>query len=66
MAVVTMGPSLVCVCLLASVVHAAPQCDLPASEFMLHGDYLIGGLFDLYHVSSPIHHRRPEAVDCTR
>lgn len=66
MAVVTMGPFLVCVSLLASVVHAAAQCDLPASEFVLQGDYLIGGLFDLYHVSSPIYHRRPEAVDCTR
>uniref|UniRef100_A0A6D2X0F5 Taste 1 receptor member 1 n=1 Tax=Takifugu rubripes TaxID=31033 RepID=A0A6D2X0F5_TAKRU len=65
MAAVTMGPFLVCVGLLASVVHAAAHCHLPASEFVLHGDHLIGGLFDLYHVSSPIHHHRPEAVDCT-
>lgn len=65
MAAVMMGPFLAGVCFLGSVLHAA-QCDLPASDFMLHGDYLIGGLFDLYHVSSPILHHRPEAVDCTR
>lgn len=66
MAAVMMGPFLAGVLLLGSVLHAAAQCDVPASDFMLHGDYLIGGLFDLYHVSSPILHQRPEAVDCTR
>lgn len=66
MAAVTMGPFLASVCLLGSVLRTAAQCDLSTSEFRRTGDYLIGGFFDLYHVSSPIDHHRPEAIDCTR
>uniref|UniRef100_A0A3Q3X115 G-protein coupled receptors family 3 profile domain-containing protein n=1 Tax=Mola mola TaxID=94237 RepID=A0A3Q3X115_MOLML len=41
------------------------QCTGQASEFHLEGDYLIGGLFDIHHVSTPVYHDRPEANDCT-
>ncbi|CAG03198.1 unnamed protein product, partial [Tetraodon nigroviridis] len=61
-----MGPFLASLCLLGSVLHTAAQCDLSTSEFTRQGDYLMGGLFDLYHVGSPIPHHRPEAIDCTR
>ncbi|XP_029975175.1 taste receptor type 1 member 1-like [Salarias fasciatus] len=36
-----------------------------ASEFHLEGDYLIGGLFDIHPVSTPLRHLRPEAIDCS-
>lgn len=61
-----MGPFLASLCLLGSVLHATAKCDLSTSEFTRHGDYLVGGLFDIYQISSPIPHRRPEAIDCTR
>uniref|UniRef100_A0A7N6BJS5 G-protein coupled receptors family 3 profile domain-containing protein n=1 Tax=Anabas testudineus TaxID=64144 RepID=A0A7N6BJS5_ANATE len=35
------------------------------SEFQLEGDYLIGGLFNLHYVTSPIYYDRPEAFDCS-
>uniref|UniRef100_A0A672FDY2 Taste receptor type 1 member 1-like n=1 Tax=Salarias fasciatus TaxID=181472 RepID=A0A672FDY2_SALFA len=35
------------------------------SEFHLEGDYLIGGLFDIHPVSTPLRHLRPEAIDCS-
>ncbi|XP_015233236.1 PREDICTED: taste receptor type 1 member 1-like [Cyprinodon variegatus] len=37
-----------------------------ASEFKLDGDYLIGGLFDIHHVSTPYRHYKPEAITCSR
>ncbi|XP_008287220.1 taste receptor type 1 member 1-like [Stegastes partitus] len=52
-------------CLLGSLLHASTRCTAPASEFHLQGDYLIGGLFDIHHASSPPHHTRPEAIDCS-
>ncbi|XP_018544395.1 taste receptor type 1 member 1-like [Lates calcarifer] len=55
-------------CLLGSLrclLHALNQCTVPASEFQLQGDYLIGGLFDIHHVSAPVYHDRPEAIDCS-
>uniref|UniRef100_A0A8C4EAJ5 G-protein coupled receptors family 3 profile domain-containing protein n=1 Tax=Dicentrarchus labrax TaxID=13489 RepID=A0A8C4EAJ5_DICLA len=52
-------------CLLEYLLHAFTQNTVPASEFQLEGDYLIGGLFDIHHVSAPVYHDRPEAIDCT-
>ncbi|XP_070766929.1 taste receptor type 1 member 1-like [Enoplosus armatus] len=52
-------------CLLESLLHALAQCTVPASEFQLEGDYLIGGLFDIHHVSASIYRDRPEAIDCS-
>ncbi|XP_062282676.1 taste receptor type 1 member 1-like [Scomber scombrus] len=56
---------LVSLCLLESLLHALTQCTVPASEFHLEGDYLIGGLFNVHQVSGPIYHYRPEAIDCS-
>ncbi|KAM9855204.1 taste receptor type 1 member 2.2 [Aulostomus maculatus] len=53
-------------CLLECLLQASAQCSAPASEFQLDGDYLIGGLFDVHHVSGPVSHDRPEAMDCSR
>ncbi|XP_073325893.1 taste receptor type 1 member 1-like [Pagrus major] len=52
-------------CLLGFVFLALAQCTVPASEFQLEGDYLIGGLFDIHQVSAPLYHDRPEAIDCS-
>ncbi|XP_074536724.1 taste receptor type 1 member 1-like [Halichoeres trimaculatus] len=51
--------------LLGSLLYALVQCTVPASEFRLNGDYLIGGLFDIHHVSTPVNNNRPVAVDCS-
>ncbi|XP_029975147.1 taste receptor type 1 member 1-like [Salarias fasciatus] len=51
--------------LLGSVLNAVPRNTVLSSEFQLDGDYLLGGLFDIHHVSSPLHLDRPEAIDCT-
>ncbi|XP_034552720.1 taste receptor type 1 member 1-like [Notolabrus celidotus] len=48
-----------------SLIHALAQRTIPASEFHLDGDYLIGGLFDIHHVSIHVYNDRPEAVDCS-
>uniref|UniRef100_A0A672FAN3 G-protein coupled receptors family 3 profile domain-containing protein n=1 Tax=Salarias fasciatus TaxID=181472 RepID=A0A672FAN3_SALFA len=53
------------VCLLGSVLNDVPQNTIPSSEFQLDGDFLLGGLFNIHHVSSPLHLHRPEAIDCT-
>ncbi|XP_044066449.1 taste receptor type 1 member 1-like [Siniperca chuatsi] len=52
-------------CLLGSLLHALTQCTVPASQFQLEGDYLIGGLFDIHHANGSIYHDRPEAIDCS-
>lgn len=39
---------------------------ITASEFKLDGDYLIGGLFDIHHVSGAYHHYKPETIACSR
>ncbi|XP_040914282.1 taste receptor type 1 member 1-like [Toxotes jaculatrix] len=52
-------------CLLGSLLHTSAQCTAPSPEFQLEGDYLIGGLFDIHHVSTSAHHDRPEAIDCS-
>ncbi|XP_070825145.1 taste receptor type 1 member 1-like [Chaetodon trifascialis] len=51
--------------LLGSLLHALAQCTSSASEFQMEGDYLIGGLFDIHHVRSPVYLDRPEAIDCS-
>lgn len=53
-------------CLLGFLLHALAQCTVPVSEFQLDGDYLIGGLFEIHQASPPLHHDRPEAIDCLR
>ncbi|XP_053280181.1 taste receptor type 1 member 1-like [Pleuronectes platessa] len=57
---------LVSLCLLGSLLRAAStHCSVPASEFQLEGDYLIGGLFDIHYLSTIDNHVRPEAIDCS-
>ncbi|XP_034393291.1 taste receptor type 1 member 1 [Cyclopterus lumpus] len=51
-------------CLLGPFLHALSQCTVPASEFQLDGDYLLGGVFDI-HQSVTMYHDRPEAIDCS-
>lgn len=53
-------------CVLGSLLHSAAQCASATSEFRLEGDYLVGGLFDIHHVTSPVPHTRPETLDCSR
>ncbi|KAI3357297.1 hypothetical protein L3Q82_015746, partial [Scortum barcoo] len=48
-----------------SLIHALAQCTVPASEFKLDGDYLMGGLFDIHHVNVPVYHERPEPIHCS-
>ncbi|XP_028438653.1 taste receptor type 1 member 1-like [Perca flavescens] len=55
---------LVSLCLLETFLHALAQC-VPASEFHLEGDYLLGGLFNVHYDSDPVYHDRPEAIDCS-
>lgn len=53
-------------CVLGYLLHAVAPCTYATSEFKREGDYLIGGLFDIHYVSSPIFHKRPETLDCSR
>ncbi|XP_049437915.1 taste receptor type 1 member 2 [Epinephelus fuscoguttatus] len=52
-------------CLLRTFLHILAQCTVPASEFQLEGDYLLGGLFDIHQASDPVCQDRPEASDCS-
>nr|XP_046253759.1 taste receptor type 1 member 1-like [Scatophagus argus] len=52
-------------CQLGCFLHALAEYTVPASEFQLEGDYMIGGLFDIHHVNSPVYHDRPEAIECS-
>ncbi|XP_049921938.1 taste receptor type 1 member 2-like [Epinephelus moara] len=52
-------------CLLRTFLHILAQCTVPASEFQLEGDYLLGGLFDIHQASEPVSQDRPEASDCS-
>ncbi|XP_059189608.1 taste receptor type 1 member 1-like [Centropristis striata] len=56
---------LLSLCVLGAFLHVLAQCTAPASEFHLEGDYLLGGLFDIHHDSTPVDHERPEAIDCS-
>lgn len=60
-----MKPFLVVFCLLGSVANEATLCNVSASDFHLKGDFLIGGLFQIHHVSSPANQDRPEVIDCS-
>ncbi|XP_035501027.2 taste receptor type 1 member 1-like [Scophthalmus maximus] len=60
-----MRPFLLCLCVLESLFRASTQCTVPASEFQQEGDYLIGGLFDIHHVSAHVYHNRPETFNCS-
>ncbi|XP_041655950.1 taste receptor type 1 member 1-like [Cheilinus undulatus] len=51
--------------LLGSICHVLAQCTVPASEFQLGGDYLIGGIFDIHHVNAPAFNYRPETINCS-
>ncbi len=62
----TMKYFLASLCLLGSLLRVFAQCTVLTSEFQLEGDYLVGGLFDIHQASDPIHHNRPEAIDCSR
>ncbi|KAL3974274.1 taste receptor type 1 member 1 [Sarotherodon galilaeus] len=50
--------------LLGTFLHVCTQRAIPASEFQLEGDYLIGGLFDIHDDTGSVYHERPEAIDC--
>uniref|UniRef100_A0AAX7UEI5 G-protein coupled receptors family 3 profile domain-containing protein n=1 Tax=Astatotilapia calliptera TaxID=8154 RepID=A0AAX7UEI5_ASTCA len=52
-------------CLLGAFLHVCTQHTVPASEFQLEGDYLIGGLFHIHDDTGSVYHERPEALDCT-
>ncbi|XP_023126642.3 taste receptor type 1 member 2-like [Amphiprion ocellaris] len=65
MVTATMKHVLLSLCLLGSVLHALAQCIVPASEFHLEGDYLIGGIFNIHQVNGTPIHNRPEAIDCS-
>lgn len=56
---------LVVFCLLGSFVYTAAHGDVSASDFHLKGDFLIGGLFNVHHVSTPANQDRPEVIDCS-
>lgn len=66
MAVTTMKYFFPALCFLVLLLHVLAQCDVPASEFHRDGDYLLGGLFDIHHASTTVHHHRPETIDCSR
>ncbi|KAM4562518.1 taste receptor type 1 member 1-like [Odontesthes bonariensis] len=52
--------------LLGCLQHALSECTVAPSEFELGGDYLIGGLFDIHHVSGTDNPDRPETIICSR
>ncbi|XP_029362109.1 taste receptor type 1 member 1-like isoform X2 [Echeneis naucrates] len=51
---------------MGSLLCALTQWTGATSEFQLEGDYVIGGLFGVHHVSAPVDHDRPEAIKCSR
>lgn len=53
-------------CLLGFLLPVLAQWNVPVSEFRLGGDYVLGGLFDIHQLSSPIYHDKPETIDCSR
>ncbi|XP_077940274.1 taste receptor type 1 member 1-like isoform X3 [Gasterosteus aculeatus] len=61
----TMKPFFISLLLLEFFLHESAQCTVQASEFHLEGDYLLAGLFNIHHDSSPVVQDRPEAVDCS-
>ncbi|XP_077939975.1 taste receptor type 1 member 2 isoform X2 [Gasterosteus aculeatus] len=61
----TMKPFFISLLLLESFLHESAQCTVQGSEFHLEGDYLLAGLFDIHHDSSPVVQDRPEAINCS-
>ncbi|XP_004085677.5 uncharacterized protein LOC101157424 [Oryzias latipes] len=41
------------------------ECFSKTSEFKMKGDYLLGGLFGVHHVSATLHQNIPEAIICS-
>ncbi|XP_017273144.1 taste receptor type 1 member 1-like [Kryptolebias marmoratus] len=60
-----MKPFLAAVWVVGSFLHAVCKCPVQASEFHLDGDYLLGGLFDIHHVTVPFYQDKPKAIDCS-
>lgn len=52
--------------LLGFLLPVLAQFNIPVSEFHLRGDYVLGGLFDIHQLSSPVYHDKPETIDCSR
>uniref|UniRef100_H2MWQ0 G-protein coupled receptors family 3 profile domain-containing protein n=1 Tax=Oryzias latipes TaxID=8090 RepID=H2MWQ0_ORYLA len=52
-------------CLLCCNLHAETECFSKTSEFKMKGDYLLGGLFGVHHVSATLHQNIPEAIICS-
>nr|XP_046253758.1 taste receptor type 1 member 1-like [Scatophagus argus] len=52
-------------CFLGCLLQALAPYTVPASQFQLEGDYIIGGLFDIHQVSETVFHDRPEAIECS-
>ncbi|XP_029975173.1 taste receptor type 1 member 2-like [Salarias fasciatus] len=53
-------------CFWGIFINTLTQHAVPASEFYLEGDYLIGGFFDIHRVAVAFEKNRPEAIDCSR
>uniref|UniRef100_A0A3Q3G0Y8 Taste receptor type 1 member 1-like n=2 Tax=Kryptolebias marmoratus TaxID=37003 RepID=A0A3Q3G0Y8_KRYMA len=51
--------------LLGCFLHILMPGAMTASEFEMDGDYLIGGLFDIHHVSGTPYRDRPETITCS-
>lgn len=66
MAVTTMKYFFTAFCFLVVSGCVLAQCNVPASEFRMDGDYLLGGLFDIHHANATVYHHRPETIDCAR
>ncbi|KAM4571013.1 taste receptor type 1 member 1-like [Fundulus diaphanus] len=52
------------VCLLGYLLQALTE-PVPASEFVLDGDFFLGGLFDIHQVSDGLSQDRPQAFACS-
>uniref|UniRef100_A0A3B3HV42 G-protein coupled receptors family 3 profile domain-containing protein n=1 Tax=Oryzias latipes TaxID=8090 RepID=A0A3B3HV42_ORYLA len=46
-------------------INVKTKCIPKTSEFKMKGDYLLGGLFDIHHVSATLHQNIPEAIICS-
>lgn len=49
-------------CVLGSFLNSS----ISSSQFQRDGDYLLGGLFNIHHVTSPVDRKKPEAIHCSR
>ncbi|KAM4738119.1 taste receptor type 1 member 1-like [Anableps anableps] len=52
------------VCLLGYLLHALTE-PVAASEFVLDGDFFIGGLFDIHQVNDSFSQDKPETITCS-